>query len=89
MRDATRILVIGGGPVGSTTAGLLAREGFDVTLQERDRFPRYHIEESILPSWRPIFELLGIWNKIQKPAVRTSRRSGPTGGRPSASAGSP
>lgn len=65
MREATRILVIGGGPAGSTAAGLLAKEGFEVTLLERESFPRYHIGESILPSCRPIFELLGVWDKIQ------------------------
>jgi len=65
MRESTQILIIGGGPAGSTAAGLLAREGFQVTLLERDRFPRYHIGESILPSCRPIFEMLGVWNKIQ------------------------
>lgn len=65
MRETTRILVIGGGPAGSTAAGLLAKEGFEVTLLERERFPRYHIGESILPSCRPIFELLGVWDKIQ------------------------
>ncbi|APU14235.1 MULTISPECIES: NAD(P)/FAD-dependent oxidoreductase [Actinoalloteichus] len=64
MRAATQILVIGGGPGGSTTAGLLAQQGFQVTLLERDRFPRYHIGESILPSCRPIFELLGVWDKV-------------------------
>ncbi|CAL1708751.1 unnamed protein product [Somion occarium] len=46
----TRILVIGGGPSGSYAATLLAREGFDVTLLERDQFPRYHIGESLLQS---------------------------------------
>jgi flavin-dependent dehydrogenase len=65
MRPETRILVIGGGPAGSTAAGLLAAEGFQVTLLERDRFPRYHIGESILPSCRPVFELLGVWDKVQ------------------------
>jgi flavin-dependent dehydrogenase len=65
MRASTRILVIGGGPAGSTAAGLLARQGFEVTLLERDRFPRYHIGESILPSCRPIFELLGVWDAIE------------------------
>lgn len=65
MRSATRILVIGGGPAGATAAGLLAKENFEVTLLEREHFPRYHIGESILPSCRPIFELLGVWDKIR------------------------
>ncbi|MEU9008733.1 NAD(P)/FAD-dependent oxidoreductase [Streptomyces sp. NPDC048479] len=65
MRGSTQILVIGGGPAGSTAAGLLAKEGFQVTLLERDQFPRYHIGESILPSCRPILELLGVWDKVE------------------------
>lgn len=65
MRGSTQILVIGGGPAGSTAAGLLAKEGFQVTLLERDEFPRYHIGESILPSCRPILEMLGVWDKVE------------------------
>src|SRR5829696_388317 len=71
MRNSTRILVVGGGPAGSTAAGLLAQEGFEVTLLERDRFPRYHIGESILPSCRPIFELLGVWDKVERHGFRS------------------
>lgn len=64
--DATaEILVIGGGPAGSTAAGLLAKQGFRVILLERDHFPRYHIGESILPSCRPIFDLLGVREKVE------------------------
>jgi flavin-dependent dehydrogenase len=64
MRKVTKVLVIGGGPAGATAAGLLAKEGIEVTLIERDRFPRYHIGESILPSCQPIFRLLGVWDKV-------------------------
>jgi flavin-dependent dehydrogenase len=65
MNSSTQILVIGGGPAGSTTATLLAREGFDVTLVERDVFPRYHIGESLLPSCLEILELTGAREKIE------------------------
>ncbi|HEX6497443.1 MAG TPA: NAD(P)/FAD-dependent oxidoreductase [Micromonosporaceae bacterium] len=64
MRQSTTVLVIGGGPAGATAAGLLSKEGLEVTLVERDHFPRYHIGESILPSCQPIFELLGAWEKV-------------------------
>lgn len=62
---STKILVIGGGPAGSTAATLLAREGFEITLLERETFPRYHIGESLLPSALEIFDLLGVREKIE------------------------
>ncbi|KAG1850803.1 putative halogenase [Suillus subalutaceus] len=49
---STQILVVGGGPAGSYAAAALAREGFEVTLLEAVKFPRYHIGESLLPSVR-------------------------------------
>src|SRR2546429_7139739 len=65
MNSTTQVLVVGGGPAGSTTATLLAREGFDVTLIERDVFPRYHIGESLLPSCLEILDLIGAREKIE------------------------
>jgi flavin-dependent dehydrogenase len=54
------VLVIGGGPAGSTAATLLTRKGFSVTLLERERFPRFQVGESLLPYNNDLFERLGI-----------------------------
>ncbi|MFE9611265.1 NAD(P)/FAD-dependent oxidoreductase [Streptomyces sp. NPDC006012] len=64
MGERTQVLVIGGGPAGSTAAGLLAKQGIQVTLLESSIFPRYHIGESILPSVLPVLDLLGVREKI-------------------------
>jgi flavin-dependent dehydrogenase len=61
----TQVMVIGGGPGGSTAATLLARQGYDVTLLERSHFPRYHIGESLLPTILQIADLLGAREKLE------------------------
>jgi halogenation protein CepH len=59
------VIVIGGGPAGSVAAGFLAQAGLRVTLFERERFPRYHIGESLLSATMPILETLGVMPAIE------------------------
>ncbi|KAJ7238669.1 putative halogenase [Mycena rebaudengoi] len=61
---STDILVIGGGPSGAYAASALAREGFSVTVLEKEHFPRYHIGESMLPSCRPFLRFIGAEDKV-------------------------
>jgi flavin-dependent dehydrogenase len=54
------VIVIGGGPAGSCAANLLGQAGIDVVVLERERFPRFHIGESLLPVELSILARLGI-----------------------------
>lgn len=60
------VVVIGGGPGGSTTATMLARKGWQVLLLEREHFPREHIGESLLPASMPVLEELGVLPAIRQ-----------------------
>jgi len=59
------VAVIGGGPAGSTAAALLARRGYKVIALEKARHPRFHIGESLLPMNLPLFERLGVLDKVR------------------------
>lgn len=60
MKTDFDVIVIGGGPAGSTVASLLRQKGHSVLVLEKDHFPRFHIGESLLPCDLPIFERLGL-----------------------------
>jgi flavin-dependent dehydrogenase len=59
------VAVIGGGPAGSTAATLLARRGYQVIALEKAHHPRFHIGESLLPMNLPVFERLGVLDKVR------------------------
>ena len=54
------VIVIGGGPAGSTVSTLIAQQGHHVELFEREHFPRYHIGESLIPETYWVFKRLNI-----------------------------
>src|SRR5687767_15037638 len=54
------VLVIGGGPAGSTISALLAEQGWNVHVLEKDTHPRFHIGESLLPQSVPMLQRLGV-----------------------------
>ena len=58
------VVIIGGGPAGSTAGALLAEMGWGVVILEKEKFPRYHIGESLMPYCYFTFERLGVLEKI-------------------------
>jgi 2-polyprenyl-6-methoxyphenol hydroxylase-like FAD-dependent oxidoreductase len=59
------VLVVGGGPGGSSAATFLSRGGLRVALAEREAFPRFHVGESLLPANMPVLERLGVLDAVK------------------------
>jgi flavin-dependent dehydrogenase len=59
------VVVVGGGPAGSTASTLIAQRGHRVLLFERERFPRFHIGESLIPETYWVLERLNMLPKMQ------------------------
>jgi flavin-dependent dehydrogenase len=60
------VVVIGGGPAGSTVSSLIAERGYRVGLFERERFPRFHIGESLIPETYWVLKRIGMLEKMQR-----------------------
>ncbi|MGE3579651.1 MAG: NAD(P)/FAD-dependent oxidoreductase [Vicinamibacterales bacterium] len=65
MNESVDVVVIGGGPAGSTVSTLLAQQGLTVRLFERERFPRFHIGESLIPETYWVLKRLNMLPKMQ------------------------
>jgi flavin-dependent dehydrogenase len=57
-------IIIGGGPGGSTASSALAKEGKKVLILERERFPRFHVGESLIPYGNDELKKIGVWDKL-------------------------
>src|SRR5579862_6561599 len=66
VKSVADVVVIGGGPAGSTASTLLAQQGHRVTLFERDHFPRFHIGESLIPETYWVLKRLGMLEKMKR-----------------------
>lgn len=62
----TEVIIIGGGPAGSSAATMLARSGMRVRVIEKEAFPRFHIGESLLPKGNRLLCELGLLEKVQR-----------------------
>lgn len=69
------VAVVGGGPAGSALSTLLSKQGYQVLLLEREKFPRFHVGESLLPATQAIWEKLGITESLQNLAEKRYKDS--------------
>lgn len=63
-------IIIGGGPTGSSSAAYLCKKGYKVLILEKEKFPRQHVGESLLPFCYPLFKELGVLDEMKKRFVR-------------------
>ena len=66
MAEFFDILIVGGGPAGSTAGTLLAKQGWNVAIFEKETFPRFKIGESLLPGSLCTFERMGVKEKLDQ-----------------------
>src|SRR5260370_13110825 len=72
--ESADVVVVGGGPGGSTLASLVAMQGHQVVVLEKERFPRYQIGESLLPSTiHGICRLIGVSDELAKAGFMRKR----------------
>ena len=72
--DSYDVVVVGGGPAGTTLGHLLSKRGHSVLMVEKDQHPRWQIGESLLPYSTKVWDELGIWDKLE--ASRYPRKYG-------------
>jgi flavin-dependent dehydrogenase len=68
--DSPEVIVLGGGPGGAVVAARLAQKGRRVTVFERDRFPRFHLGESLLPQSMGVLEAIGVLDAVDASFIR-------------------
>jgi flavin-dependent dehydrogenase len=64
------VLIIGGGPAGASAGAILAEKGHRVLILERERFPRYHVGESMIPFTYQPLERLGLIRRLRESAFQ-------------------
>ncbi len=64
------VIIIGGGPTGSTAASLLASKGYQVLVLEKEKFPREHIGESLIPASYDVLSKLGVLEELKRISPR-------------------